>query len=142
MAYKEREFELYNKVRMPKIGLGVLFAEDNEEVENAVISALHTGYRKIDTASAYQNEKGVGRAIKKSGVAREEIFITTKVWNNEQGYDATLTAFDKSLERLQTDYIDMYLIHWPVKSKYKETYKAIEKNKTAATKANFSFLLL
>ena len=127
MVYKEREFELYNKVRMPKIGLGVLFAEDNEEVENAVISALHTGYRKIDTASAYQNEKGVGRAIKKSGVAREEIFITTKVWNNEQGYDATLTAFDKSLERLQTDYIDMYLIHWPVKSKYKETYKAIEK---------------
>lgn len=120
-------FVLNNKVKMPQIGLGVLFAKNDGEVENAVISALQTGYRKIDTAWAYQNEQGVGRAIKKSGIARKEIFLTTKIWNNEQGYDQTLLAFDRSLERLQTNYIDMYLIHWPVKSKYKETYKAMER---------------
>ncbi|UII80584.1 aldo/keto reductase [Flagellimonas sp. CMM7] len=120
-------FVLNNKVKMPQIGLGVLFAKNDGEVENAVISALQTGYRKIDTASAYQNEQSVGRAIKKSGIARKEIFLTTKIWNNEQGYDQTLLAFDRSLERLQTNYIDMYLMHWPVKSKYKETYKAMER---------------
>ncbi len=119
-------FELNNKVRMPQIGLGVLFAKNDGEVESAVVSALDTGYRKIDTASAYQNEEGVGSAIKKSTIPREEIFLTTKVWNTEQGYDQTLRAFEKSLERLQTDYVDLYLIHWPVKSKYKETYKAME----------------
>lgn len=124
---KKDFFVLNNKVKMPQIGLGVLFAKNDGEVENAVISALQTGYRKIDTASAYQNEQGVGRAIKKSGIARKEIFLTTKIWNNGQGYDQTLLAFDKSLERLQTNYVDMYLIHWPVKSKYKETYKAMER---------------
>ncbi len=119
-------FLLNNQVSMPKIGLGVLFAENEVEVENAVISALESGYRKIDTASAYENEEGVGRAIRKSGISREDIFLATKVWNTEQGYDETLRAFEKSLQRLQTDYVDLYLIHWPVKSKYKETYKAME----------------
>lgn len=119
-------FELNNNIRMPQIGLGVLFAKNDGEVENAVVSALHAGYRKIDTASAYQNEEGVGSAIKKSTIPREEIFLTTKVWNSEQGFDETLRAFDKSLERLQTEYVDLYLIHWPVKSKYKETYRAME----------------
>lgn len=111
---------------MPSLGLGVLFADNESEVEKAVTTALQTGYRKIDTASAYENEEGVGRAIRKSQVSREEVFITTKVWNTEQGYDETLVAFDKSLKRLQVDYIDMYLIHWPVPTKYKDTYRAME----------------
>ncbi|WP_411030153.1 aldo/keto reductase [Spongiimicrobium sp. 3-5] len=119
-------FTLNNELKMPSIGLGVLFAENDGEVEGAVISALKSGYRKIDTASAYQNEKGVGRAIRESEVPREEIFLTTKVWNTEQGYDKTLLAFEQSLKQLQTDYVDLYLIHWPVKAKYKETYRAME----------------
>ncbi|WP_435624959.1 aldo/keto reductase [Flagellimonas sp.] len=124
---KESEhFLLNNQVKMPKIGLGVLFAKNNKEVENAVISALESGYRKIDTASAYENEEGVGRAIKNSGVPREAIFLATKVWNTEQGYETTFGAFERSLNRLQTDYVDLYLIHWPVASKYKETYRAME----------------
>ena len=120
-------FVFNNGVTMPKIGLGVLFAQDNEEVENAVAAALQAGYRKIDTASAYQNERGVGKAIRESELPRASIFITTKVWNSQQGYDQTLAAFDQSLAALQTDYIDMYLIHWPVPAKYKETYKAMER---------------
>lgn len=119
-------FTLNNQLQMPAIGLGVLFAQNDGEVEQAVISALQAGYRKIDTASAYQNEEGVGRGIKASGIAREDIFLTSKVWNNEQGYDQTLKAFERSLQRLQTDYLDMYLIHWPVKSTYLDTYKALE----------------
>ncbi len=120
-------FKLNNGLNMPAVGLGVLFAKNDGEVEQAVISALHTGYRKIDTASAYQNEEGVGRAISESGIPREEVFLTTKVWNSEQGYDQTLHAFEQSLRRLQTDYIDLYLIHWPVKSKYRDTYRAMER---------------
>ncbi len=123
---KEVLFTLNNKLKMPAIGLGVLFAKNDGEVENAVTSALKTGYRKIDTASAYQNEHGVGKAIKESGIPREDIFLTTKVWNTEQGYDKTLLAFKQSLQRLQTAYIDLYLVHWPVRTKYKETYRAME----------------
>ncbi len=143
----EESFVLNNGIRMPQIGLGVLFAKDNGEVENAVTAALEVGYCKIDTASAYQNEQGVGRAIQLSEVPRASIFITTKVWNTQQGYDQTLAAFDQSLAALQTDYIDMYLIHWPVKSKYKETYKAMERiYKSGRAKAigvcNFNVLQL
>ncbi|UJH67908.1 aldo/keto reductase [Allomuricauda sp. SCSIO 65647] len=120
-------FTLNNGLKMPSIGLGVLFAKNDGEVENAVITALKSGYRKIDTASAYQNEKGVGWAIRQSEVPRKNIFLATKVWNTEQGYDKTLFAFEQSLKQLQTDYVDLYLIHWPVKSKYKETYRAMER---------------
>lgn len=112
---------------MPSIGLGVLFAKNDGEVESAVVSALQSGYRKIDTAAAYGNEQGVGKGMRDSGIARKDIFLTTKVWNTEQGYDKTLSSFKHSLERLQTDYVDLYLIHWPVKSKYKDTYRALEK---------------
>lgn len=109
------------------MGLGVLFAKNDGEVENAVATALQEGYRKIDTASGYGNEEGVGKGMRESGLKREDIFLTTKVWNTEQGYDATLISFEESLQRLQTNYVDLYLIHWPVKSKYKETYKALER---------------
>lgn len=122
----QTSFTLNNGLKMPSIGLGVLFAKNNGEVEGAVLAALQAGYRKIDTAAAYENEQGVGRAIKASGLNREEIFITTKVWNTEQGYDKTLLAFEGSLHQLQTNYIDLYLIHWPVKSKYNDTYRALE----------------
>ncbi len=112
---------------MPSIGLGVLFAKNNGEVENAILSALQNGYRKIDTASGYGNEEGVGKGIMESNIERNDIFLTTKVWNTEQGYDKTLYSFEQSLKRLQTHYIDLYMIHWPVKTKYIDTYKAIEK---------------
>ena len=125
-ANDEIIFTLNNKLKMPPIGLGVLFAKDDGEVEKAVMAALKSGYRKIDTAAAYQNERGVGRAIRESGIPRKDIFLATKVWNTEQGYDKTLQAFEDSLEQLQTDYVDLYLIHWPVRSKYKDTYRAME----------------
>ncbi|MEL6811107.1 MAG: aldo/keto reductase [Bacteroidota bacterium] len=121
------EFTLNNNVKMPSIGLGVLFAKNDGEVENAVRYAIQSGYRKIDTASAYGNEEGVGKGISESGIRRNDLFLTTKVWNTEQGYDQTLFSFEQSLKRLQMDYIDLYLIHWPVKNKYKETYRAMER---------------
>ncbi|GAE93373.1 oxidoreductase [Gracilibacillus boraciitolerans JCM 21714] len=118
--------KLNNGTEIPQIGLGVYKAEAGDEVYQAVKSALALGYRHIDTASLYANEEGVGQAIKDSDVPREEIFVTTKVWNDEQGYDETKAAFKRSLERLQMDYVDLYLVHWPVPGKFKETYKALE----------------
>lgn len=119
--------KLANGVEMPRLGLGVWKAKDGEEVQNAVKAAIQTGYRLIDTAAVYKNEEGVGKAIKESGVSREDLFITTKVWNDDQGYDSTLQAFEESRKKLGLEYIDLYLIHWPVKGKYKETWKALEK---------------
>jgi diketogulonate reductase-like aldo/keto reductase len=92
-----------------------------------VKTALATGYRHIDTAAAYNNEESVGRAIRESGVPREEIFVTTKVWNSRQGYETTLEAVEDSLEKLGFEYVDLYLIHWAVKGKYKDTWRALEK---------------
>lgn len=112
---------------MPILGLGVYKAEDNEEVENAVLAAIGAGYRLIDTASVYKNEAGVGRAVKRSGVPREELFITTKVWNNAQRVGDVAGAFDRSLSRLGLDYVDLYLIHWPVPGCFADTWKALEK---------------
>lgn len=117
---------LHNGVKMPWLGLGVWKMANDEEVIKAVKSALDTGYRSIDTAAVYKNEEGVGKALKESGVAREEIFLTTKVWNTDQGYDSTLQAFEDSRKRLGVDYVDLYLIHWPVAGKYKETWRALE----------------
>jgi diketogulonate reductase-like aldo/keto reductase len=117
---------LHNGVRMPWLGLGVLHITDGEQVENAVRWALEAGYRHIDTATVYGNEVGVGQALKKSGVPRQEIFVTTKVWNSDQGYDNTLAAFEASLQRLKLDYVDLYLVHWPVKDKFNDTWRALE----------------
>lgn len=119
---------LNNGITMPQLGFGVYLIKD-EKMDTVVEHAFQAGYRAIDTAQIYQNEAGLGRAIKKSNLKREELFITTKVWNSHQGYDKTLEAFEDSLERLQLDYIDLYLVHWPTPkfNKYIETYKALEK---------------
>jgi methylglyoxal/glyoxal reductase len=118
---------LHNGVKMPWFGLGVFKVEEGQEVVNSVKWAIEAGYKSIDTAAIYRNEEGVGQAIKESGVAREELFITTKVWNKSQGYETTLEAFDESMEKLGLEYLDLYLVHWPVKGKYKETWRALEK---------------
>ncbi len=119
---------LNNGIEIPQVGLGV-FEEDFDisKTKEAVKYALEVGYRHIDTAAVYQNEEEVGKALKETTVPRNEIFVTTKVWNSEQGYDSTLRAYENSLKSLQLDYIDLYLVHWPVKNKRKDTWKALEK---------------
>ncbi|MFG2648692.1 aldo/keto reductase [Streptomyces sp. NPDC048436] len=113
---------------MPQLGFGVWQVPD-DEAASAVTTALEAGYRSIDTAAIYGNEEGTGKAIAASGIAREELFVTTKLWNSDQGYDSTLRAFDTSLEKLGLDHVDLYLIHWPLPSKNlaADTYKAFEK---------------
>ncbi|ARK29807.1 aldo/keto reductase [Halalkalibacter krulwichiae] len=119
---------LNNSVKMPQLGYGVWQVED-EQATTAVRKAIEVGYTSIDTAMIYQNERGVGKAIKEASVPREQLFITTKVWNSDQGFENTLRAFDESLERLGLDYVDLYLIHWPTPEfdQYVDTYKALEK---------------
>jgi diketogulonate reductase-like aldo/keto reductase len=119
---------LNNGVAMPQLGFGVWQVPDDEATQT-VTTALEAGYRSIDTAAIYGNEVGTGKAVIGSGIAREELFVTTKLWNTEQGYDSTLRAFDASLGKLGLDYVDLYLIHWPMPAKdtYVDTYKAFEK---------------
>ncbi|MGD6857451.1 aldo/keto reductase [Bacillus infantis] len=119
--------KLHNGVEMPWFGLGVFKVQEGSEVIDSVKAAIKNGYKSIDTAAIYGNEEGVGQAIKESGAPREDLFITTKVWNSEQGYDSALAAFDESLSKLGLEYVDLYLIHWPVKGKYKDTWRALEK---------------
>jgi len=113
---------------IPQVGLGV-WRTPNDVAVTAVRTALEAGYRHIDTAAIYENEQGVGEGIRSSGVPREEIFLTTKVWNEDQGYDSTLRALDASLKRLGTDYVDLYLIHWPSPRRglYTDTWRALVK---------------
>jgi methylglyoxal/glyoxal reductase len=118
--------ELHNGVRMPLFGLGVFMSKEGLEVETAVKTALEAGYRHIDTAAVYGNERGVGKAVKSSGIPRREIFITSKIWNSDQGYYTTFDAFEDSIERLDSEYIDLYLIHWPKGPVSVETWKAME----------------
>ncbi|MEV4680805.1 aldo/keto reductase [Streptomyces kurssanovii] len=119
---------LNNGVAMPQLGFGVWQVPDGEAAQT-VTTALEAGYRSIDTAAIYGNEAGTGKAVTGSGIAREELFVTTKLWNSEQGYDSTLRAFDESLGKLGLDYVDLYLIHWPMPARdtYVDTYKAFEK---------------
>jgi diketogulonate reductase-like aldo/keto reductase len=112
---------------MPWFGLGVYKVQEGEEALQSVKAAIKAGYRSIDTAALYQNEESVGQAIRESGVLREELFITTKVWNTDQRNDSVLEAFEISLKKLGLDYVDLYLVHWPVKEKYKQTWKVLEK---------------
>ncbi|MBD5639629.1 aldo/keto reductase [Clostridium botulinum] len=117
---------LNNGVKMPLLGFGTYKAENGNTVIQSVKEALRIGYRHIDTASYYGNEEGVGTAIKESGIPREEIFLVSKVWNSDQGYEKTLKSFENSIKKLGTDYLDLYLVHWP-QSLTKETWKALEK---------------
>ncbi|AOW89993.1 oxidoreductase [Streptomyces olivaceus] len=128
MSSKVPPITLNNGVEMPQLGFGVWQVPD-DEAQTAVAQALEAGYRSIDTAAIYGNEEGTGRAIAASGLAREDLFVTTKLWNSDQGYDSTLQAFDTSLAKLGLDYLDLYLIHWPMpaREKYADTYKAFEK---------------
>jgi 2,5-diketo-D-gluconate reductase A len=119
---------LHDGVEIPQLGFGV-FQVPPEDTQEVVEEALATGYRHIDTAAAYRNEAGVGAGLAAAGLDRDEVFLTTKLWNSEQGYDSTLAAFGESLERLGLDHVDLYLIHWPVPSedRYLDTWRAFER---------------
>lgn len=117
---------LHDGARIPQVGLGVWQTPDNEAAP-AVKAALDAGYRHVDTAAVYENEQGVGEGIRQSGLPRSDIFLTTKLWNTDQGYEQTLKAFEASLKRLGTDYVDLYLIHWPSAHRglFVDTWKAL-----------------
>ncbi|MGG0410759.1 aldo/keto reductase [Peribacillus simplex] len=121
---------LHNGVKMPWFGLGVFKVEEGPELINAVKVAIKHGYRSIDTAAIYENEEGVGQGIreglKEAGISREDLFVTSKVWNADLGYESTIAAYEKSLKKLGLEYLDLYLIHWPVEGKYKEAWRALE----------------
>ena len=119
-------FILNNGVEIPALGLGVFQAEPGQETHDAVLHALETGYRHIDTARVYRNERAVGDALRESSVPRSELFVTTKLWNGDQGFEKTLAACDASLNRLVLDFIDLYLIHWPVEELRSESWSALE----------------
>lgn len=112
---------------MPRFGLGVYKMTDKQAAIEAMVKAIQTGYKAIDTATVYDNEAEVGEAVRTGGVPREELFITSKVWNTDQGYDQTLRAFEASLKRLDMDYLDLYLTHWAIPETFEETYRAIER---------------
>lgn len=117
---------LNNGIEMPFLGLGVYKADDGDEVVNSIKNALEAGYRLIDTASFYKNEEGVGKAIRESIIPREEIWVTSKIWIDDQGLNSTRSAFERTLEKLGFDYLDLYLIHWPVPGKYLDTWKILQ----------------
>ncbi|MFF2752494.1 aldo/keto reductase [Psychrobacillus sp. NPDC058041] len=121
---------LHNGVKMPWFGIGVFKVEEGPELVNALKFAIKNGYRSIDTAAIYENEEGVGQAIREgineADIPREELFITSKVWNSDLGYESTIAAYETSLKKLDLEYLDLYLIHWPVEGKYKEAWRALE----------------
>lgn len=117
--------KLNNGVEIPYLGLGVYLARAGEQAQNAVRWALKTGYRQIDTAKFYANERDVGAGVRSSDVPREEVFVVTKLWNSDHGYEQTLQAFERSNNALGLDYVDLYLIHWPVEGKRTESWRAL-----------------
>lgn len=126
------EIKLYNGVNLPEIGFGTWHIKDENVLEDALITAIKLGYKHIDTAAKYQNEEFIGNILKKNNVPRDKIFITSKLWNDNKGYKETLKAFEETLKRLQTEYLDLYLIHWPMTSENWEemnweTWRAFEK---------------
>ena len=127
---KNSTVTLNNGIEMPRLGLGVFRVENSPELINAVKVAIENGYRSIDGAAIYGNEEAMGegirQGIKEAGISREDLFITSKVWNVDLGYESTIAAYEASLERLGLDYLDLYLIHWPVEGKYKEAWRALE----------------
>jgi diketogulonate reductase-like aldo/keto reductase len=123
----DTKVKLNNGIQMPVFGLGTYQARPGKETKEAVLYALEIGYRLIDTAAMYENEEAVGEAVRESGIPREEIFITTKLWNSDHGYEKALAAFDESLEKLGLSYIDLYLIHFPVEGLRNQSWKALEK---------------
>ena len=125
-SYRDFYTELNNGVTMPLLGLGV-YDMYNQEAEKAILQALEIGYRLIDTASMYNNEVEVGNAIRQSGLPREAIFLTTKVNDSDHGYDQALRAFESSQRKLNCDYIDLYLVHWPIRNKRQDTWRALER---------------
>ena len=120
----------HNGVKMPWLGIGVFKVEEGPELVNAVKTAIEHGYRSVDTAAIYENEEGVGKGIqaglKEASILREELFVTSKVWNADLGYESTINAYETSLQKLGLEYLDLYLIHWPVEGKYKEAWRAME----------------
>ncbi|EDY83833.1 oxidoreductase, aldo/keto reductase family [Verrucomicrobiia bacterium DG1235] len=118
---------LNNGVGMPWLGLGVFRMENDAETERVALEAIASGYRSIDTAALYENERGVGAAVRNSGVAREDLFVTSKVWNPDIRADRVEAAFEESMERLGLDYVDLYLLHWPIEGKIVQSWKALEK---------------
>lgn len=118
--------EISPGVHMPRLGLGTYKSADGPEVEGEVEYGLSIGYRLIDTAALYGNEEGVARGLRASGVPRDDVFVATKVWNSDQGYESTLRAFEKSLGKLGMDYVDLYLIHWPWSKRTRDTWRAME----------------
>ena len=118
---------LANGIRIPMLGFGTWQIEDEKKAVDSVKYALEIGYRHVDTAAVYKNEQFVAKGIKESGVKRSDIFLTSKLWNSDQGYDSTMKAFEQSLKKLDTDYLDLYLIHWPKGERSKESWRAIEK---------------
>jgi diketogulonate reductase-like aldo/keto reductase len=114
---------------IPQVGLGVWQSPRGDVTKNAVLTALRLGYRHVDTARIYGNEADVGAAVRESGVPRSDVFVTTKLWNDDQGYDAALSAFDRSLAKLGLEHVDLYLIHWPVAGKRKDSWRALERLK-------------
>nr|WP_295974566.1 aldo/keto reductase [uncultured Bacillus sp.] len=121
---------LHNGVKMPWFGIGVFKVEEGPELVNAVKAAIKNGYRSVDNAAIYGNEEGVGQGIREgiqeAGISREDLFVTSKVWNADLGYESTIAAYETSLKKLGLEYLDLYLIHWPVEDKYKDAWKALE----------------
>ncbi|CAG9612456.1 putative oxidoreductase YtbE [Bacillus rhizoplanae] len=130
MKHLQDKTTLHNGVQMPWFGIGVFKVEEGPELVNAVKTAITYGYRSIDTAAIYGNEEGVGQGIREgiqqAGISREDVFVTSKVWNADLGYESTIAAYETSLNKLGLEYLDLYLVHWPVEGKYKEAWRALE----------------